>query len=392
MDHRIFEDDSEVRALETEVIEAGNLDGRPFVRLEATIFYPDGGGQPADHGRIGEAVVEDVQRQGDRILHLLDRPLAPGPVRIEVDWERRFDHMQQHTGQHLLTAICQDRYGRNTHAFHLGETYSSIDLDGPDIGPALALEVEDAANEVIRASRPVRILGATGDSLGSMNVRTRGLPDDLEDTVRLVEIEGVDLNTCGGTHVRSTAELQVCRLLGTEKAHEFRRLKFAFGNRAIALLRASAVREAALKKVLGAAPEAFAEVAAGRDRDRRDLARALKRTEAELAEALAAGMRKIREDPVVRHLKGRNAGFLRALSRKVLDVATDKCLVLFGDDGKAAFFLVAAGEASTHDPGEIGSRIQEALGGKGGGRGREYQGRGPDAARIPGAVEAVFHE
>ena len=334
-------------------------------------------------------MVEDVRRQENRILHLLDRPQAPGSVRIEVDWVRRFDHMQQHTGQHLLTAICQDRYERATHAFHLGETYSSIDLDGLDIGPALALELEDAANEVIRASRPVRILRTSRDSLESMSVRTRGLPDDLEDTVRLVEIEGVDLNTCGGTHVRSTAELQVCRLLGTEKAHEFQRLKFAFGNRAISLLRASAGREAALKQVLGAAPEAFAEVAAGWDRDRRSLARALKRTEAELAEALAAGMTVIREDPVVRHLKGRNAAFLKALSRKVLDVARDKCLILFGDDGDTAFFLVAVGEASTRDAGEIGGRIQEALGGKGGGRGREYQGRGPDAAKIPGAVETV---
>jgi len=390
MDTRTFETDSWCRTIDTDVVESGELDGCSCVRLRETIFYPEGGGQPTDLGRIGEAEVLDVQRDGDRILHLLDRPVAPGPVRIELNWSRRFDHMQQHTGQHLLTAICQDRYGWATHAFHLGESYSAIDLDTSALSAGRMLEVEDAVNMAIRESRPIRTLLVGREAMAGMNVRTRGLSDDVGEAIRLVEIEGIDLNTCGGTHVKSTSELQVCRLTGQEKAHRFLRLRFLFGNRVVALLRAAAGRETALKQVLGASPDAFAEVAAGWDRDRRDLARTLRRTETELAGALAEGMMGVAETFIVRHLRGRDAGFLKTLSNRVLAGSPEKTLALFGDDGKAAFFLVAAGGESTLDVQDLGSRIQEALHGKGGGRGVQYQGRGPSSGRIAAAMEAIM--
>jgi len=389
MDERLYLADPELRSLATSVIETGEEAGRPFARLEQTVFYPEGGGQPADRGRLGDALVVDVQSRGDRVYHYVDRPVAAGPVRLELDWDRRFDHMQQHTGQHLLTAVCDDRHGWATLAFHLGESYSAIDLDAPSLNAAELTEVEDEANAVIREARPVRSRRVDRGELAGLKVRTRGLPDEPGSEVRLVEIENLDLNTCGGTHVRTTAELQVCHLIGTEKVRQQLRLKFAFGGRAIGLLRAAAAREAALKKLLGASPEAFVEVAAGWDRDRRGLSKALRSAEAELAAALAAGLAAAPEELVVRHLPERDPAFLRTLASRVLKAAPAKTLVLFGDDGEAAFFLVAAGTKTRRDVQDLGGRVQAALDGKGGGKGTSYQGRGPDRSRIPAAMETV---
>ncbi|HQR46407.1 MAG TPA: hypothetical protein PK598_10390 [Thermoanaerobaculia bacterium] len=105
----------------TEILSVGEADGRPFAVLSDTILYPEGGGQPADRGFLNGAPVLDVQRRGGEIRHLLERPVAPGPATLRLDWDRRFDHMQQHTGQHLLTAVAQDRFRWSTTAFHLGD-------------------------------------------------------------------------------------------------------------------------------------------------------------------------------------------------------------------------------------------------------------------------------
>jgi len=387
MDEPVYLNDPRLRSLETEVIDAGEEQGRPWVRLRETIFYAESGGQPPDHGRINEARVVDVQSRGGRIYHTLDRPIRPGPVRIELDWKRRFDHMQQHTGQHLLTAVAEDRHGWVTRAFHLGEADSTIDLDAKTLPRDRLREVEDVVNAVIREARPVRARNVTREELARLTVRTRGLPDHVVESIRLVEIEGIDLNTCGGTHVRTTAELQLCHLMGTEKVRGISRLRFTFGERAVAGLRAAAAREAELKKLTGAAPDAFVEVATGWDRDRRELLKALRRTEVELAEALAERFKESDAELLVRHFPGRDAGFLRTFANHLLAAAPAKTVVLFGDDGTAAFFLVAVGALSNRDASEIGAEVQTALQGKGGGKGREYQGRGPEAGRIAAALK-----
>ena len=130
--------------------------GRWQVVLEDSPFYPEGGGQPADQGRLGEVAVIDVQKDGEgRVLHITEAPVSLGRVEAEVDGVRRFDHMQQHTAQHLITAIAQDRFGRSTTSFHLGQQTSSIDLDGP-LSPSQLRELEEAVNGELRSDRSVR--------------------------------------------------------------------------------------------------------------------------------------------------------------------------------------------------------------------------------------------
>src|SRR5664279_1108977 len=123
-------------ALETSILEAGDDGGRPYAVLDDTIFYPEGGGQPGDHGLLNGIDVIDVQKTGGKLLHYLASPVAPGPARIQLDWVRRFDHMQQHTGQHLLSAVAQDRFSWQTTAFHLGPEVCDIELDARSLSVA----------------------------------------------------------------------------------------------------------------------------------------------------------------------------------------------------------------------------------------------------------------
>ncbi len=196
-----YDRDAYLTKLETEVLETG-LEGSHFYAVTAdTILYPEGGGQPADRGTLGSSAVLDVQKVDGVIQHILDGPVKLGPARMELNWERRFDRMQQHTGQHLLTAVAADVFGWKTTAFHLGDRVSDVELDAPDLGADKLKKLEEAVNSEISAGRAIRARRVSRDEYDELEVRTRGLPDGHTGDIRLVEIEGVDLNTCGGTHL-----------------------------------------------------------------------------------------------------------------------------------------------------------------------------------------------
>lgn len=395
--------DARCRSLETRVTAHGHDDDdRHWVALDDTVFYPDGGGQPCDVGAIrsdtgDESRVTGVERVGDVIRHYLERPPAgvidAASVVAEIDWARRFDHMQQHSGQHLLTAICDDRFGCPTTAFHLGETYASIDLDTDRLSRRKMDEIEDAVNAAIRDNCAISARVESRSDVEALieagRVRSRGLPEHVADDVRLVEIDGIDLNTCGGTHVGSTAELQACRLIDTEKAKGATRLRFLFGERLVRWTRDAAAREAALRTTLGVPAEDLVDTVAQWADDRRSTAKRLERTETEYATALGRSLAREPGDLVAAHLAGRDAGFIRRAAEEATRDAPEKTVVLFGDDGTAAFFQIALGERATGDAAELGKRVLDTLGAKGGGKGRAFQGRGPDASRIPDALAQV---
>ncbi|HKJ02531.1 MAG TPA: alanyl-tRNA editing protein, partial [Longimicrobiales bacterium] len=229
MDVHAFEREPRLRRLDTEVVSAGEDRGRPFVILADTILYPEGGGQPADGGTVGGVPVVDVRKTAGAIRHVLASPAPSGPVTVELDWTRRFDHMQQHTAQHLLTAVADQRFGWPTTAFHLGAHVSDIELGTPGIDAAELAELEEAVAAEIRAARPVTARRVSPEAYAALPVRSRGLPEGHTGDVRLVEIEGIDLNTCGGTHCASTAELEALKLLGTEPVRGGTRLFYAAG-------------------------------------------------------------------------------------------------------------------------------------------------------------------
>ena len=248
-------------SLETRVVASGADAGRPWAVLEDTILYPEGGGQPSDRGTLNGVAVLDVQKREGAIRHTLAAPVAEGPADIVLDWERRFDHMQQHTGQHLLSAVAQDRFAWETTAFHLGPDVSDVELAAPSLSPKDLARLEEAVAAEIRAARPVVPRRVSLEEFRTLPVRTRGLPEGFTGDVRLVEIAGVDLNTCGGTHLANTAEIETIPLLWAESLRGGTRVFFAAGGRARRRLRRHEDRNAALRAALGASDEALLDAA-----------------------------------------------------------------------------------------------------------------------------------
>jgi alanyl-tRNA synthetase len=199
------------------------------VVLDRTALYPTSGGQPHDRGKLGDANVLDVRDEGDEIVHIVDRELPAGPVVGCVDWPRRFDHMQQHTGQHLLSAVFEDRVALPTVSFHLGEEISTIDLRGPDPSEKTLEGIERAANKIIFEDRAIHIHYATPEQLAERGVRKQV---ERAGMLRAIEIVGADYQPCGGTHVRSTGQIGLLLVRRLSKVREDWRVEFVCGGRA----------------------------------------------------------------------------------------------------------------------------------------------------------------
>lgn len=381
-----YQRDAYLTGIETRVIRAGAEAGRPYAVLEDTVFYPEGGGQPTDRGTLnGVAVLEVVKREGE-IRHLLAETLPEGPVEARLDWGRRFDHMQQHTGQHLLTAVAQDRFGWATTAFHLGPEVSDVELAVPRLGLEQLVELEAAVAEAIRAARPVSDRWVSPEAYATERVRSRGLPEGHRGPIRLVGIEGLDLNTCGGTHLRSTAELEALVLLGAEPHLGGLRVLYAAGGRVRARMRAHEQRNLALRTLLGAPDADLAGVTDQKLAQLQAAERRARHLEDALSEALAEALA-ARPEPVVdHHLEGQDAGFLGKVARAVLARNDRKVLLLTAFKGGQAAFVVAAAPGGPLDLAALGREIAALLDGRGGGNAPVFQGK---AGRLERREEAL---
>ncbi len=384
-----YETDAYATALDTVVLRTGQKGGHPFAVLEATVLYPEGGGQPADRGTVGGIPVLDVQKREGEIRHYLQAPVEPGPVRVSLDWPRRFDHMQQHTGQHLLTAMAQDRFGWPTTAFHLGESRCDIELATEALDPRRVEELESAVAGAIRQGLRVGSRWVTAAEYSTLKVRSRGLPEGHAGDIRLVEIEGLDLNTCGGTHLRSTAELEVLKLLGTEPIRGGTRLFFVAGQRVRQRMGGHEQRNAALRTLLGAPDE---ELVAGVEAKLAQLQaseRRLRRLEEQLAEALAGAWAADPDRVQDHHLEGQDGAFLGRVARGLVAAAPTKVTFLTGEhEGQAAFVLAAGPEAGV-ELAALGATVATLLEGRGGGRAPIFQGKAGSLKGRGRAAEAV---
>ena len=256
--------------LVVQVLAVGEEDGRPYAVLDDTVLYPEGGGQPADRGVLGGVAVVDVQRRDDAVRHYLAAGVAEGPAELALDWRRRFDHMQQHTAQHLLSAIAADRFGWPTTSFHLGECMSDVELDVSSLSLAQMTELEEQVASEVRAARPIRARRVSPAEYSTLDVRTRGLPEGHTGDVRLVEIVGIDVTTCGGTHLESTAEVEAVSLLGTAPMRGGTRLYFVAGGRVRRRLAGLEAKLVELRRLLEASEEELADAARARNEQLRD--------------------------------------------------------------------------------------------------------------------------
>ncbi len=315
--HRLYYDDSYVQAFSARVLSC--LPAEPFaspsgtvpsweILLDQSAFYPTSGGQPNDLGCIGEAQVLDVRDDGDDIVHIVDRELETGAVQASINWHRRFDHMQQHTGQHLLSAMFQERFGLPTVSFHLGADLCTVDLRGPEPSPETLQGAQRAANRAIFEDRPVTVRYGTADKLASIGVRKEV---DREGILRAIEIESADLQPCGGTHVKSTGQIGMILVRRCTRIRQDWRVEFVCGARADRMATADYQLLRAISDKLSCAPEdalaAIDKSAAERDSNFKSLRGVLQ----QLAEARAALL--VSAAPV-------GAGLLRVIADLLINV------------------------------------------------------------------------
>ncbi|XP_054657405.1 putative protein PTGES3L isoform X3 [Grus americana] len=372
--------------------EGGGEPVRGFqVVLEDTILFPEGGGQPDDRGLIGDVPVLRVTRRGPEAVHFVQAALEPGAeVLLSLDWERRFDHMQQHSGQHLITAIAEQMFGFKTTSWELGRQRSVIELDTPSMTAEQVEALERSVNEKIRERVPVMVRELAADDPEIETVRSRGLPDDHAGPVRVVDIEGIDSNMCCGTHVSNLSDLQVIKLLGTEKGKKNKiNLVFLAGNRVLKSVEQSHSTEKALTSLLKNGPGEHVEAV----KRLQSSVKLLQKNNLNLLRDIAVLIaRDFKSKPVqsqlfVLHRKEGDSEFMNIIAN---EIGTEETLLFLtvGDEKEAGLFLLAGPVEAVEN---LGPRVAELLGGKGAGKRGRFQGKATKMSRR-GEVQALLQE
>ncbi len=227
---RLYFEDAYRREFEAEVLERTTREGLPAVVLDQTCFYPESGGQPWDTGALGGAEVVKVLDADGVILHVLKGDVPAGPVSGRIDWPRRFDHMQQHTGQHILSQAFYELLRGETLSFHLGADVSTLEIGLRTISDADLDRVEDRANAVVWEDREIRTSFVPEERIGEVPLRR---PPKKQGLLRVVEVSGYDYSACGGTHCRRSGEVGLIKILGLEKIRGNARFDFLCGGRAL---------------------------------------------------------------------------------------------------------------------------------------------------------------
>ena len=348
------------------------------VTLDRTAFYPEGGGQPADHGTLGEARVLDVHEKDGVVTHLCDRALSVGAeVGGRIDWARRFDHMQQHSGEHIISGLLCSTFHCDNVGFHMGVDVVTIDYNAP-ITWEQALEVERRANAYIWADHPIRIWYPSAEELAALPYRSK---KELTGAVRITEFPGADRCACCGTHVASSGQVGLLKLLSCQKFRDGVRLELLCGQRALDCLAAGWEQARQIGQALSVKPQsAFAAVS----RLQEDLL-SLKEKAARLEEAdFAHTAAQYRGAGSVLHIaEPLDGDGARRLCDAIAKAAGGRCAVFAGQDGDYRYAVIESG-------GDLRQFIKDmntALHGRGGGRDGFAQG---SAACTAEEVRAFF--
>lgn len=382
MSERLYYTDSYLRDFTARVVEASS-DGRT-VYLDRTAFYPSSGGQPFDIGSIARAAVVDVVDEGERIAHVMAGPVAAGPVDCAIDWRRRFDHMQQHTGQHLISAVFEELCGLKTVSFHMGAESSTIDLEGGALSPAAIAETERRANEIVFENRPVVVrFENAAEAQGLRKASER------EGTLRIVSIEGLDRSACGGTHVRATGEIGAVLLRKTEKVRQSVRVEFLCGARAVRRARADYEALSKTAQLFSAPLDEVPAVVAAQQEIARTNEKARRKLELDLAAyqgrelygATAPG-----PDGIRRVSQRATSGTLEELRAVAQNFTAQPKAVFLATLADPPSVMLAASEDAGIDAGKLLKAALTEAGGRGGGTARMAQGSVPK----PELLEAVL--
>ncbi|AWE06014.1 alanyl-tRNA editing protein [Lysinibacillus sp. 2017] len=373
MKNLLYYQDAMKQEFTANVLKTGVEDGRSYIVLDNTAFYPTGGGQPHDTGWINEIEIIDVEKIDEGIRHYThaDVSIISGEITGKLNWARRFDHMQQHTGQHILTAAFVELYDIPTTSFHLGEGLVTIDLNVTAITEEQLEAVENRVNAIILENRPIETKWVTKEELSQYNLRK---DVKVDEDIRLVIIPDYDYNGCGGTHPTATGQVGMLKILATEKMKQQIRIHFVCGNRVRTQL---AMRKQVLTDVARqlSAPEENAAEAL------RKFVQATKVTEKNLTEAQDALLEYEAKDLAKQqiaaaHFENRSIQQLQKLARFITLENPNAVALLVAENLDKIQFVAARGSEQTRSMKDISAAALPLINGKGGGNDALVQGGG----------------
>ncbi|MGM0855230.1 MAG: alanyl-tRNA editing protein [Bacillota bacterium] len=351
-----------------------------YVVMEETAFYPTGGGQPHDTGTINHHRVINVEDVNGEIRHYIEEPFEDisGDVKGQIDWERRFDHMQQHAGQHILSAAFVEAFQYETISFHLGKEILTIDLDVIDITESEALNAEALANRVIQESRPIETRWITETELSQYPLRKQ---PTVTGEIRLVIIPDFDYNGCGGTHPRSTSEVGAIKILDWEKHKGHIRLQFVCGNRVLKQLHR---KHGLLRELTGVlqAPEENMIPAVDRliakQKDQEKALEGLKEVllTYEAESLLGEGTLQEGHTLIKKAYAERPIQELQKIAQHIVSKREDMLVLLVVQNDQKLQFVAAKGSTPSVNLREIAQKVFPMINGKGGGKESFVQGGG----------------
>ena len=366
MTKRLYYEDAYCREFDARVMDCREGKQGWEVVLDQTAFYPEGGGQPADEGTLGEAKVLDVKEGGEEVIHLCNRPLEPGStVHGTLDWDRRFRFMQQHSGEHIFSGIVHRIFGYDNIGFHMGKDCVTVDFSGMLSEEDIA-QVERAANEAVLADLEILEDYPSREELGRLDYRSK---KELEGQVRIITIPGSDVCACCGTHVKRTGQIGPIKAVASEHYKTGIRISLQIGWKALEDYEEKHRNIKEISALLSAPPQETAE--------------AVRKLQEQLQELKAANValkqkqldRLVEEVPegtgrVIRFVEDLNPVEVRMLADRLAQKA-DFVAVFSGNDGEGYKYVMCS---ASMDVAALGKKFNEALNGRGGGRNPMVQG------------------
>ncbi|MEO8663065.1 MAG: DHHA1 domain-containing protein [Bryobacteraceae bacterium] len=386
MTERLYYTQSYLTNFEGQIQETADEGRRAY--LDRTAFYPSSGGQPFDRGTLNGVAIVDVVDEGERIAHLLDEPVTTGSAAGVIDWTRRFDHMQQHTGQHLLSAVFAELWQAATVSFHMGAESSTIDLAVGALTGAQIDAVVRRANEIVFENRPVSVVFEHASE-------TEGLrkASERDGELRIVSIDGLDRSACGGTHVRATGEIGPVFIRKLDKVRGNVRVEFLCGARAVRRAQADYEALAKIARVFSSPLDETPALVAAQVEKLQESEKLRRKATAELATLQG---RELYDNTVP------NARGVRRAVRRIAKGTIDEELRLFAQGFTArpdAVFvalieepptvLLAASKGGAVNAGEVLKPLLAAVGGRGGGSPQMAQGGVPSREALDGVAAAL---
>lgn len=374
MTKKLFYEDAYQTTFATSLIKQEQDDNGTYVTLEETAFYPTGGGQPFDKGTINGIPVINVEEVDGEIRHYVAAPVEGNNVEAIIDWHRRFDHMQQHAGQHILSAAFVEQYGFETMSFHLGQETLTIDILTEQLTEEQALKVEELANQIILENRPIETKWVTEEEAHQYPLRKKLA---VTENVRLVIIPDFDYNGCGGTHPSSTGQVAAIKIIGWEKQKKNTRVEFVCGNR--------------VRKQLHNKTKVITEIGQLLSSPEQEMTTSVKRileqgkTMEKMLEDLRDQLLHFEAKSIIRNAKDQYAGEvlqnrtmqeLQKLARIVTNMEERIVTIFVTETGEKQQIVVARGKSAPGNMKALIGEIIPTINGKGGGNDLMAQGGG----------------